>query len=100
MRDAAGSQRAPATVHFSATIMVGRVTAFRGNIVTTPQFGQVHIAADQVVIVASVEHGGKILSIQDGRNQDELVEKYGVQPEDVVKLKVMCSAPTNHVIAS
>ena len=70
--------------------------AFRGNVVSTPEFGKVVISKDQLLITEDAAAGGRILSVAgSGTDEEGLLAKAGLKASDVLRLKVRFASMSN-----
>ena len=64
-------------------------TAIRGQFGKTPKFGEVEITKDLFLVAETAEQGGKIVAIVPGEQESEACRKFGLRPENVIRLKVI-----------
>ena len=72
----------------------GPTLAFRGTLVHTPQYGQVDMLLDKLLIVKD----GQIAHIGEGSQEIEVLQKYGLDGQSVHRLQVMCDVPIQCVM--
>lgn len=68
--------------------MAKALVALRGDVVSTPLFGDVAIATDQLLVAEAFENGGKILALVPGDQEASVLVEHGLEPTDVERLKV------------
>lgn len=57
--------------------------AFRGTLVHTPNYGQMDMLIDRILVICE----GKIVAIECGSKEDEVLAKHGIRPSSVRRLE-------------
>lgn len=68
--------------------MPASLVALRGDIVSTPSFGNVAIATDHLIVAEGPQQGGRVLTLAPGEQEASVLAEHGMQASDVERLKV------------
>ena len=63
--------------------------AIRGDLVTTPTFGEISVLPDHLLIAESAEQGGAILAVVPGYQEADACVELGLDTNVIVRLKVI-----------